>query len=99
MTATRRTGVARRDGARPSSIAPSLARFARSPESGREKKVGKRGAGPHVPSSAAELRILNPHRERVGAMLAYRGVQTHLCNEAGLSGNHQTSNPFESRPW
>ena len=61
MTATRRTGVARRDGARPSSIAPSLARFARSPESGREKRweKGERGltCPPPPPSYGSSILI------------------------------------------
>ena len=44
MTATRRTGVARSEGGRPTSLASPPARFARSPESGREKRWEK-GSG------------------------------------------------------
>ena len=51
----------------------------------RERKRKKRWEkGERGLTCPAELRILNPHRECVGAMLAYRAVQTNLCNKARL---------------
>ena len=92
MTATRRTGVARRDGAGPSSIAPSLARIARSPESGREKRWEKgSGASRALPSYGSSILIASAWVQ------CWHTEESNICNEARLCGTLPTSNPYAAR--